>query len=351
MNVYGRITRIKRTKNNVFITIENYKRIQLVVKRDLIYVSKDLVIGDVVSCLVDIDDNNNGKYKCDYETFKLINLKVISKNVRDYHIKFDYDNLKKYSEAKFRVRNFLRQRDYLEVNVPILTDGETSSKATSFETKYSKTEKKLFLRKTMDTFLRMFSCNNLNKIYAIGPCFRNEYVTSKNVSEFEMLSIFTNYMNQKEAIELALSLLKVILNQEEIIIKYVTEKEYSEPYEENVFYVINCFENLSNSYSNISEDGTTDEFKIKYNNITIVHGIMEISNIEEYLNKISVQGKKENYGELQKLENCINSGAPICYNLGISIIRILSVFYKNKISDYDIFSFTRLNLKKGENNE
>lgn len=350
MNIEGRIIKIKKTKNNIFITVENYKKIQLVVKESAYNLCDNLTNGDIISCIVEEDNNNNGRFKCENETYKLINLKVVSKNINNYHINCNHDNLKLYSEAKFRIRNYLQDKNYLEVNVPVLTDGETSSKATSFETRYSKTGKKLFLRKTLDVFLRMYSCSGFNKIYAIGPCFRNEFITSKKVSEFEMLSIFTNYITQNDAIKLAITLLKIILNSNDLIIKYVTEKEYNELFEENVFYVINSFKDSSNSYSNTDNNGITDEFKIKLNNITIIHGVREINDIKEYSSKILIQGKKNNYGELQKLEKCINSGAPICYNLGISIIRTLAVFYKNKLSDYDPFAFTRLKLK-GDNYE
>lgn len=346
MDLYGRIVKIKKTKHNIFIIIRNYKNVQVVVKENLFYICKNLSLGDIIYCKVILDDNNNSKYKCEFESYKMMELKIVSKNIENYSINMDYDSLKKYSEAKFRVRNYLNNKDYLEVPIPILTDGEISSKASSFETKYSKTEKNLFMRKTMDIFLRMYSCSDFNKIYAIGPCFRNEYVTSKNIPEFEMLSIFTNYMDQKEAIDFAMMLIKIILNDEKLKYKYISEKEYKIGYEENLFYIIKYIKNEENCYSSIDDDGSVDEFKIRLNGVTIVHGVMEIKNIDEYLNKIYAQGKKKNYGELKRLEKCLNSGAPICYNLGISIIRLLSTFYRKKIADYNPFSFTRLNLKK-----
>lgn len=345
IHIVGRIKKIKKTKKNIFLLIENYKIYQIVVKPNFYNIIENIRVGDIVAFDVTIDENNTSKYCCKYDSYILLSAKIISCcNYNNKNI-IKEENLKKYNDAKHNLRNYLYDKGYLEVNVPILTDGETSSKADSFVTHYSKTNKKLFLRKTMDTFLRILSCNNINKIYSIGHCFRNGYVTSKNQPEFEMLSIFTNYITFDEAIQLSIDILKIILNNE-INISIIDDIEYAKLDNKKGTYIIKNFTNQVNSYAQ-EKNGVTTEFKIKMDGITIVHGVQELESFDEYTKKINEQGKKDYYGELVELENALKSGAPLCFNLGISIVRILSIYNKIKINEFEIFPFSRLNLKKG----
>lgn len=342
MKICGKIINVKLKTNILFLLIENTEITQIVIKNNIEYFINNLNVGDIVECIVTKDKNNNGKYKPKYNSFLLKSLKMISKNKKNYKLAVNKVNVIKYSDVKYEIRKYLHKLGYLEVALPILTDGEVSSKSESFTTLYSKKTIKLFLRKTMDIFLRMYSCCDLNKIYCIGNCYRNEYLTSKYKPEFEMLSIFSNYLSKNDAIKLAIKIIKIITSQD-IEFHFIDEKSYNEiTPKENIFYLISNYTNSTNSYCGVLENDETDEFKVKYKDVTIVHGVSEICNYDEYVKKIELQGKKVNYGELQILENLIDSGAPQCYNLGISIVRLLSLYNNLKIKDYDIFSFDRL---------
>ena len=339
----GRVTKIKQTKNNTFIILKKESEIQIVVKPEKYPRIKEIKVGDIVLCKA-TDDNNVGKYKVEIPTYLLVDIKIINQRIKEYTLNYSKERLKNYSDAKNKDRNYLLENNYIEVHVPVLTDGETSSKATSFVTEYSKTGKKLFLRKTMDSFMRILSCNDINKIFSFGPCFRNEHVTSKNMPEFEMLSVFTNYMTLKEGIALSTKILKLILGKD-IEISEIDNNELINN-TENKFWIIKNLNNEVDSYANVAEDGTTNEFKIKFRDRTLIHGVMEIENIKEYKKKINEQGKKKDYGELQMLENALANGAPPCFNMGINILRTLALCNELKIKDYDVFAFSRLNLGK-----
>lgn len=339
MKICGKVIKIKVKPNVSFILIENNGVKQIVVKN--IKIDK-INIGDVITCIVTRDNNNNGKFKTSYESFLLDSYKIESRNIRNYQLDVNKKNVEEYCKKKYEIRKYLNKLGYLEVAIPTLTNGETSSKAESFSTDYSRNDTKLFLRKTMDSFLRMYSCSGFDKIYSIGNCFRNGYLTSKNKPEFEMLSIFSNYLSQKKAMNIAVNIIKIITSKNNKIV-YIDDADYKKTNTlEDTFYVISNYDNLTNSYSSVNDFNKTDEFKIKYKDITIVHGVSEISDYEEYNKKINEQGKKRSYGELQVLEDLISSGAPPCYNLGISIVRLLSLYNDAKIKDFDFLSFDRL---------
>ena len=87
----------------------------------------------------------------------------------------------------------------------------------------------------------------------------------------------------------------------------------------------------------------SSEFKIKYSGVTIVHGVEEICNIDEYIEMLSQQNKANSIGDLEMLRNTIASGAVPCYNLGISLQRIVMLFEKHEIRverDYNDVTLT-----------
>lgn len=304
-----------------------------------------LKIGDIISAYVKIDENNISKYKFENYSYIVEKIQIISKRTEISNFKFSIENLKKYSEAKNRVRNFLNCQGYIDLTLPILTDAETSSMAESFVTQYHQNSKKIFLRKSMDPFLRILSCYDIDKIYSIGPCFRAGFVTKKNQPEFEMLSIFTNNMTRQVAMQFSKKILELIINKR-LIITEIKNKEYIETNDKKGIYLITDFPNEINSYANEIDSDTLDEFKIKIDGITVIHGVKEIENIDKYINKVNLQGKRGNYGELTNLEKALRNGAPVCYNIGISIVRILAVFYDMQIKDFNLFPFSRIKIKE-----
>ena len=344
--VSGRILNIKKTKNNVFLKMQGRNFFQIVIRMNLwILVGEGkLYTSDIITAEVELDTNNNSKYKAECPSYLAKSIFVISKSeCCDIGLSVHKSDVAIYSKAKSRVRNFLEEKGYIEVNIPILTDGETSSKAASFQTVFKKTGKILFLRKTMDSFMRLFSCSDYDKIYSIGNCFRNEFVTSTNASEFEMLSIFSNYISIAETIDLADSIIRAIVGTD-FAINRMSQDEYDKSQNINGFVLVDKYKHEANSYAEIGSSGYSEEFKIKYSGITVVHGVKEISSIEMYNEIIREQGKKDNYGELELLEKALKHGAPPCYNLGISIVRIISLFNNKRIRDYDPLSLYRLNF-------
>jgi lysyl-tRNA synthetase class 2 len=296
MEIIGRVRSIKRKKNHIFLILYNTASVQIVVKKDLFseYNKLNIGKGDIVSVKVEKEgEKKNTRYKVLLPSYLAKNILIISKRVQNREIvQCEQENLKKYSEILLRIRNYLRDLEYIEVTLPILTDGETSSKAHSYKTNPYRYKGELFLRKTMDPFLRILSCYDYNKIFSFGKCFRNEYITSLKQSEFEMLSIFTNYQSEEEAINLSLEIIKLVLQGNDVKVKYYQSEKYKSNKKSQDIDIIRNFHDKTNSYATLNNDNTTKEFKIKIKGLTVVHGVMEIKNYGEYISKIKQQGKR-----------------------------------------------------------
>ncbi len=134
-------------------------------------------------------------------------INILSKNNTKDLIESTADNLKSRSELTYNLRSFLRGEDYVEVDLPVIQEGDTPSKSRSFSTSHVTIGEDLTLRKSMDIFLRRIALRGLDKIYSIGPNFRNEYISKDKIPEFNMLSLISNYAGVEDLIDLHLMLL------------------------------------------------------------------------------------------------------------------------------------------------
>lgn len=344
--ITGRVEDIKKKKHNIFFKIMN---VQIVVKKDFYpnYKSLEISKGDIITVKCSKDLNNNSKYRTASPSFIARNIVILSKRLlSEKYVYCNKEHLKRFSDVLLQVRTYLHTKGYIELTLPILTNGETSSKSHSYVTYPYRYKGKLFLRKTMDPFLRILSCYDYEKIFAFGKCFRNEYLTSVRQSEFEMLSVFSNYQTEKEAIALSIAIIGKIIPIKKLDIRYYNYGDEIKTSSNISIDIIKNYPNERNSYASLAGNNITKEFRIKLKGITVVHGLMEIKNFEEYINKINKQGKTKNYGELQQLEKALQYGAPPCYNLGISIARIFTIYYKLDLKAVEPFPLSRLNMKQ-----
>ena len=350
MKKQGKVNSIKRTKNHMFFVVEDEKRnlVQFVVKSDNIDESfLSINVGDVLECNVEVDINNNSRYKFPNESFLINDIKVISKHIENLKFYPCIYGIKKYSLIKSRTRNLLDLLGYTEVTLPNITDDEVSSKSKSFKIRHNYIDFDLFLRKTMDAHLRILSCCGMDKIYSIGNIYRNEHITSLRQPESEMLSIFTNYSDKEEMIKLSLNILENLgyLNDKRVVnLSYQNEDQ---EFENEVIKIISNYPISidSNAKCEVLKN-ISSEFKIKYKDKTIIHGVDEICNIDEYINMLERQGKLTSKGDLEILKNCIASGAVPCYNLGISLQRMIILFEDLSLKDITPFPFSRIKKLK-----
>ena len=72
------------------------------------------------------------------------------------------------------LRNFLDERDFLEVETPILQPIYGGAAAKPFTTFHNQLKQNLFLRISFELYLKRLLVGNLEKVYEIGRDFRNE---------------------------------------------------------------------------------------------------------------------------------------------------------------------------------
>ena len=79
------------------------------------------------------------------------------------------------SEIIQEMRDFLRSESFIEVETPILAGSAGGASARPFQTTATEfTNRKLSLRIAPELWLKRLIIGGMEKVFEIGPCFRNE---------------------------------------------------------------------------------------------------------------------------------------------------------------------------------
>lgn len=91
------------------------------------------------------------------------------------------------------LRKFLDERDFLEVETPILQPIYGGAAARPFVTHHNQLKQDLFLRISFELYLKRLLVGGFERVYEIGRDFRNEGVSFKHNPEFTQLEYYQAY--------------------------------------------------------------------------------------------------------------------------------------------------------------
>lgn len=100
------------------------------------------------------------------------------------------------------LRKFLDDRDFLEVETPILQPIYGGAAARPFITHHNQLKQELFLRISFELYLKRLLVGNLERVYEIGRDFRNEGVDRTHNPEFSMLEFYWAYADYQQVMDL-----------------------------------------------------------------------------------------------------------------------------------------------------
>jgi lysyl-tRNA synthetase class 2 len=100
------------------------------------------------------------------------------------------------------LRTFLDQREFLEVETPILQPIYGGAAATPFTTHHNQLHQDLFLRISFELYLKRLLVGGYEGVYEIGRDFRNEGVSFKHNPEFTQLEFYKAYADYHDVMAL-----------------------------------------------------------------------------------------------------------------------------------------------------
>ncbi len=100
------------------------------------------------------------------------------------------------------LRAFLDERDFLEVETPILQPIYGGALARPFVTHHNQLHQDLYLRISFELYLKRLLVGGLDRVYEIGRDFRNEGVSFKHNPEFTQLEFYQAYSDYQQIMQL-----------------------------------------------------------------------------------------------------------------------------------------------------
>ena len=116
----------------------------------------------------------------------------------------------KRSKILREIRNFLADRDFMEVETPMLVANAGGAAARPFETHYNALDEDVKLRISLELYLKRLIVGGLERVFEIGRVFRNEGVDTRHNPEFTLMELYQAYTDYEGMMELTESMYRYL---------------------------------------------------------------------------------------------------------------------------------------------
>lgn len=100
------------------------------------------------------------------------------------------------------IRNYLMERDYLEVETPMMQPIPGGATAKPFMTHHNALDMDLYLRIAPELYLKRLVVGGVERVFEINRNFRNEGISPQHNPEFTMLEFYQAYATYEDLIDL-----------------------------------------------------------------------------------------------------------------------------------------------------
>ncbi len=111
--------------------------------------------------------------------------------------------LQSRSAVVSRIRSVLAEKDFMEVETPILQPIASGAAARPFVTHHNALDMDLYLRIAPELYLKRLVVGGFERVFEIGRDFRNEGISPRHNPEFTMLELYQAYTDMYGMMELA----------------------------------------------------------------------------------------------------------------------------------------------------
>ena len=233
VRVAGRIVVRRIMGRTAFVKIlDQAGRIQLYFRRDEIggerYEEfKKLDLGDIIGVEGPLFRTRTGEI-----TVRVANYRLVSKALRPLPEKWhgltdeeqvfrqryldlivnadSRERFLKRSRIISRVRTFLEDRGFIEVETPVLQNEAGGAAARPFVTHCGALDCDFYLRIALELHLKRLLVGGLDRVFEIGRNFRNEGISRRHNPEFTMLEIYQAYSDYRGMMRLVKELIQTV---------------------------------------------------------------------------------------------------------------------------------------------
>jgi lysyl-tRNA synthetase, class II len=187
---------------------------------------------------------------------------IVNPQVRDVFIK--------RSAIIKGIRSFLDNRNYLEVETPVLQTIPGGANAKPFNTHHNTLNLDMHLRISLELPLKRLIVGGFERVYEIGRVFRNEGISIKHNPEYSLLELYEAYTDYNGMMELTESLIKKVAKDvlgTEILTHGENEIDFSKPFERiTMLEAVKKYTQVDFSTINSTEEAKiiADKNKVRY---------------------------------------------------------------------------------------
>lgn len=223
--IAGRVMAIRNFGKGAFIAIQDRKgRIQAFIRKDrlgdeLFALFKTIDVGDIVHLAGRVIKTRTGELTVEAESLRLLTkcLRPLPEKwhgLTDVEIRYRQRYLdlvvnpkvKDVFEARSRIirfiRTFLHDRDFLEVETPMMQPMAGGAMAKPFKTHHNALGQDLYLRIAPELYLKRLVVGGMERVFELNRNFRNEGVSTLHNPEFTMIEFYMAYATYEDLMTL-----------------------------------------------------------------------------------------------------------------------------------------------------
>jgi lysyl-tRNA synthetase class 2 len=223
--IAGRVMAIRNFGKGAFIAIQDRKgRIQAFIRKDrlgdeLFALFKTIDVGDIVHLAGRVIKTRTGELTVEAEGLRLLTkcLRPLPEKwhgLTDVEIRYRQRYLdlvvnpkvKDVFEARSRIirfiRTFLHDRDFLEVETPMMQPMAGGAMAKPFKTHHNALGQDLYLRIAPELYLKRLVVGGMERVFELNRNFRNEGVSTLHNPEFTMIEFYMAYATYEDLMTL-----------------------------------------------------------------------------------------------------------------------------------------------------
>ena len=233
VQIAGRIMTRRMMGKASFVHVQDMSgKIQIYVQRDMIGVDeyeafKRWDIGDIIGIEGKLFKTKKGELSVRADSIRLLTkalrpLPDKYHGVTDQEIRYRQryldlimneptrDTFKTRTKIVSYIRNFLIERDFLEVETPMMQVVPGGATARPFETYHNALDIDLYLRIAPELYLKRLVVGGFERVFEINRNFRNEGLSTRHNPEFTMLEFYQAYADYHDLMDLSEALFRGI---------------------------------------------------------------------------------------------------------------------------------------------
>ncbi|MBR2710114.1 lysine--tRNA ligase [Candidatus Saccharibacteria bacterium] len=237
VTIAGRVVAIRSFGKLVFLKLRDYSgEVQIFMKAEGEAPEKDLLgakdvklldLGDFVEAKGIVDKSQTGEISV-FSNF----VRLLTKSLRPLPEKFTnkeeryrrrYVDMNVNPEVRERLvrrskfwqatRDFMNAHGFIEINIPVLEHTTGGADATPFTTHMNALDEDFYLRISHELPLKRLLGGGFEKVYDIGPRFRNEGVDDEHLPEHIAFESYAAYENYEDGMKLYEEMIKYVAKE------------------------------------------------------------------------------------------------------------------------------------------